>query len=125
MSSFTPTVAVLDDEPKMRKALRRLLGAHGLRVTEFAQAGEFLAAYAEHPAVCLVLDLQMPEVGGLELLEVMARRGITLPVIVITAHDEPDMRQRAIDLGVSAYLTKPVNEAALLDAVHAAIAPAT
>lgn len=125
MPPLTPIVAVLDDEPKMRKALRRLLGAHGFCVAEFAQAGDFLAAYAEHPAACLVLDLQMPEVSGLKLLEVMAARCITLPVIVVTAHDEPDARQRAFDLGVSAYLTKPVNEAALLDALHAAGAHAT
>ena len=121
--SQTPSViAVLDDEPQMRKALRRLLGAHGFRVEDYERGNDFLAALPLHPTDCLVLDLHMPEVSGFDVLETFTAQQITTPVVVITGHGESGTAERVLALGASAYLTKPVDESVLLSAIHAALA---
>jgi FixJ family two-component response regulator len=117
-----PVVAVLDDEPQMRKALRRLLATHGFRVVDYERGNDLLAALPSHPADCLVLDLHMPEVSGFHVLETFAEQRVTTPVVVITAHDEPDTASRVLALGASAYLTKPVDESALVAAIDVALA---
>lgn len=116
-----PIVAVLDDEPQMRKALRRLLGCHGYRVEDYERGVDFLAALPWHPADCLVLDLHMPEVSGFDVLEVFAAQHVTTPVVVITGHDEPGTAERTLALGASAYLLKPVDEVALVSAIESTI----
>ncbi|MCU0787506.1 MAG: response regulator [Verrucomicrobia bacterium] len=121
MSQTRSLVAVLDDEPQMRKALRRLLAAHGFRVADYHRGDEFLAALPSHPADCLVLDLHMPEVSGFEVLAAFAAQQIATPVVVITGHDEPGTMEQAIRLGASAYLTKPVDEMELLSAIQSAL----
>ena len=113
-------VAILDDEPEMRKALRRLLTSRGFLVQEYARGEDLLAALATHPLDCLLLDLHMPGVNGYDMLEAFRSRQIPVPVIVITAHDEPGTRERAEALGASAYLKKPVDRDALLSAIKAA-----
>lgn len=118
----TPSVvAVLDDEPQMRKALRRLLATHGFRVEDYERGNDFLAALPSHPADCLVLDLHMPEVSGFDVLAAFAARHVTTPVVVITGHGEPGTAGRVLSLGASAYLSKPVDEFVLLSAIHAAL----
>ena len=112
---------MLDDEPQMRKALRRLLAAHGFRVEAYEQGKDFLAALPSHPADCLVLDLHMPEVNGFDVLAAFESQHAVTPVVVITGHDEPGTAARALSLGASAYLTKPVDELALLSAIKSAI----
>lgn len=121
MSEKTFTIAVLDDEPQMRKALRRLLATHGFSVEEYEAGSGFLAALASHPADCLLLDLHMPEVNGFHVLEAFAVGRIKTPVVVITAHNEPDTEERVRALGASAFLTKPVDETRLLSAIRSAI----
>ena len=121
MSHNPIVVAVLDDEPQMRKALRRLLGCHGFRVEDYERGNDFLAALPSHPADCLVLDLHMPDVSGFDVLTTLAARHVTTPVVVITGHGEPGTAERVLALGASAYLTKPVDEAVLLSAIHSAI----
>ena len=121
MEKAHPVVAVLDDEPEMRKALRRLLTCHGFLVEEFAGGDEFLASLGSHPLDCLLLDLQMPEMNGFEVLETLHSRQALLPVVVITAHDEPGTAERARALGICAYLKKPVDREILLPAIEAAI----
>jgi CheY-like chemotaxis protein/pimeloyl-ACP methyl ester carboxylesterase len=122
MPGTPPVVAVLDDEPQMRTALRRLLASHGFRVEAYARGEDLLAALAAHPLDCLVLDLHMPEVSGFEVPAAFASQHILTPVVVITGHDEPGTVERVRALGGSAYLTKPVDEAALLSAIAAASA---
>jgi FixJ family two-component response regulator len=122
MSQTPPVVAVLDDEPRMRKALRRLLATHGFCVEAYERGEDFLATLPSHPADCLVLDLHMAEVNGFDVLAAFESRNVTTPVVVITAHDEPGTAERALSLGASAYLTKPVDESALLSAIKSAIA---
>jgi FixJ family two-component response regulator len=122
MTRTPPVIAVLDDEPQMRKALRRLLVVHGFRVEAYERGNDFLAALSSHPADCLVLDLHMPEVNGFDVLAAFESQRVVTPVVVITGHDEPGTAERALSLGASAYLTKPVGESALLSAIKSAIA---
>jgi FixJ family two-component response regulator len=116
-----PVIAVLDDEPQLRKALERLLTAHGFTVTTYGQGADAFAALSAQPADCLLLDLHMPGLNGFDILQGFAARGITMPVVVLTGHGAPDTAGRVRELGAVAYLTKPVDESALIDAIHAAI----
>ena len=120
MPTIGPVVAVLDDEPEMRKALRRLLTCRGFRVEEYERGEDLLAALSSHPLDYLLLDLHMPGINGFDVLEVFRSRQIPVPVIVITAHDEPGTAQQVRALGASAYLKKPVDRDALLSAIATA-----
>jgi FixJ family two-component response regulator len=124
MSKAMPVVAILDDEPEMRKALRRLLTSSDFRVEEYECGEDLLAAVGLHPLDCLLLDLHMPEINGFEVLETLWSRQMPVPVIVITAHDEPGTAERVLAHGASVYLKKPVDEAALLAAITTSIASA-
>jgi len=119
-----PIVSVLDDEPEMRKALGRLLTGRGFCVREHAGGNDFLAATGSPPPDCLLLDLHMPEVSGFEVLEAIRCRHLDLPVIIITAHDEPGTAERVRALGACAYLKKPIDRDVLLSAIKAAMDPA-
>ena len=125
MVAAAPVIAVLDDEPEMRKALRRLLACHGFRVHEYESGEQLLAALnSESPEElpdCVLLDLHMPGLHGFDVLEALQVRRLNLPVIVITAHDEPDTAERANALGASAYLKKPVDRNALFSALSAVL----
>ena len=115
-----PVVAVLDDEPEMRKALRRLLTCRGFGVEEYERGEDLLAALSSHPLDYLLLDLHMPGINGFDVLEAVRSRQIPVPVIVITAHDEPGTAERVRGLGAAAYLKKPVDREALLSALATA-----
>lgn len=122
MLATGPVVAILDDEPEMRKALCRLLTCRGFRVEEYERGEDLLAALNAQPLDCLLLDLHMPGIAGFDVLETFRSRQIPVPVIVITAHDEPGTADRVRVLGASAYLKKPVDRDALLSAIAAATA---
>jgi FixJ family two-component response regulator len=113
-------IAILDDEPAMRKALRRLLTSCGFRVEEYERGEELIAASGSNSLDCLLLDLHMPGLNGFDVLETWRSRRIAVPVIVITAYDEPGMAERVLALGASAYLKKPAEKQALLAAIEAA-----
>lgn len=123
MSQTRFIIAVLDDEPKMRKALWRLLTGHGLEVEDYECGDDFLRDQSSHPVDCLVLDLHMPGVNGFDVLSAFRAQEIATPVVVITGHDEPGTKERVLELGASAYLVKPVDESALLSAIRSAISP--
>lgn len=125
MESAASVVAVLDDEPEMRKALGRLLRCRNFAVEEFASGEEFLASLETHQPGCLLLDLQMPGINGFGVLEAFQSRHIHVPVVVITAHDEPGTVERVSALGASAYLKKPVDRTTLLSAIEAALSSGT
>ncbi|MEO8614873.1 MAG: response regulator [Luteolibacter sp.] len=120
MSEIQPAVAVVDDEPQMRKALQRLLNSHGFRVVCYAGVTDFLAEFSTHPVDCLILDLHMPEISGFDLLLAMKTVNNPPPVVVITGQDEPGTEERTRELGASAFLRKPVDESAFLAAIEAA-----
>jgi FixJ family two-component response regulator len=98
-----------------------LLHAAGWKAVAFVSAEAFLQAGLQEPPHCVVLDVRLPGMTGLELLEHFVAAGITLPVILITAHDDVQVRMRAAQAGVSAYLRKPVDEQDLLQAIRRAL----
>ena len=105
----------------MRRALRRLLGSHGFEVTLFEDGPALVAAQAESRFDCILLDLHMPGMNGLEVLERLAASGLHPPVIVITGRDQPGNLQRTADLGACACLLKPLDETLLLGAIRQSI----
>ena len=115
--SRRPLIAVVDDEESIRKSLRRLLMAADLDALVYASGQEFLDALRERQPDCLVLDLQMPGLTGLEVQRALTAAGVRFPTIIITAHDEPEARARCISAGVAAYLCKPLHDEMLLDAI--------
>ena len=114
-------VYVVDDDPSVRKALARLLHSAGHTVETFSSAAEFLARERCQGVGCLVLDVRMPSLGGMELQAELAARGIDLPVVFLTGHGDIPMTVEAMKQGAVDFLTKPVDEEVLLDAVHQAL----
>ncbi len=115
------TVFLLDDEPEMVKALTRLLRAKRFEVRGFVSVGAFLEAYNPEESACLVLDVAMPELDGLELQRRLNQQEIPLPIIFLTGHGDIPMSVRAIKAGATDFLTKPVDGAALVAAVRVAL----
>jgi FixJ family two-component response regulator len=116
-----PTVFLLDDEPGMLKALTRLLKAEGFSVEAFTSAKKFLESYRPELLSCLVLDVAMPDLGGLELQARLTGSGLLVPIVFLTGHGDIPMTVQAIKAGAVDFLTKPVKDADLLRAVRAAL----
>jgi FixJ family two-component response regulator len=114
-------IAVVDDDHSVRKALRRLLRSAGLDTEMYGSGSEFLETLRASVPDCVVLDLQMPEMSGLELQQHLRNRGLLLPVVIVTGHDEPGMQARCLEAGANAYLRKPIDGRALVEAISRAI----
>ncbi len=121
MNEETPTVFVVDDDESMREALDSLLRSVGLKTKVFPSAIEFLqSAHSGGPA-CLILDVRLQGLSGLDLQTELKRLGIEIPIIFLTAHGDIPMSVRAMKAGAIEFLTKPFREQELLDAVGQAI----
>jgi FixJ family two-component response regulator len=118
------TVVVIEDDDSMREAIARLLDAAGFRCAAYASAEAYLAVSPGEGTACVVSDLKLPAMSGLDLLAAMRARGGRAPLILITAHDAPGLGDEAGRRGAAAYLAKPFAGTALLDAIRAAIEPA-
>ena len=114
-------IAVVDDDESVRRALHRLLRSEGFAATTFADAFEFLEASRRQEFACLILDIHLGRMSGLDLAECLAGEGLRVPIIIITAYDDAAAREAATRVGVRAYLRKPVDAAILLDAVRSAV----
>jgi FixJ family two-component response regulator len=114
-------VLVVDDDDLMRSSTRRLLRSAGFRVEAFASAEEFLMSGRAEETACLILDLRMPGMNGLQLQRHLAGEGRHIPIIFITAHDNQEMRMQAMRAGAVDFLQKPFSEEALLKAIHNAL----
>jgi FixJ family two-component response regulator len=114
-------IAIVDDEEPIRKALKRLLRSAGLEVETFPSGVEFLESLAIRRPDCVVLDLHMPVVSGFEVQARLAESDVLMPVVIITGHDSDETRDRALAGQPVAYLRKPVNDQALLDAIELAL----
>jgi FixJ family two-component response regulator len=115
-------VLVVDDDLSVRRALSRLLRAEGYEVSTFATAREFLAyPWPSRPA-CLVLDVRLPDMNGLELQRRLAASAPDLPVVIISGHADAAMRQEALEANGVAFLAKPFGDEALLNAISDALA---
>jgi FixJ family two-component response regulator len=115
-------VYIVDDDASLRRSLSNLLASVGLRVETFESAEAFLQSADREAAGCLVLDVRMPGMSGLDLLRHLTATGSRVPVIMLTAHGDDETRRRSLEANASAFLEKPVRTAALLDAVRAALA---
>jgi FixJ family two-component response regulator len=116
-----PIVYVVDDEASLRDALKSLLRSVGLRVEAFGSGADFLKAKLSDVAACLVLDVRLPGVSGLDFQSELAKAGIHIPIIFITGHGDIPMTVRAMKAGAVEFLTKPFRDQDLLDAVQIAL----
>jgi FixJ family two-component response regulator len=121
MSTLSPTVFMVDDDPSVLRATQRLLTASGFNVDTFESADAFLQKYAATTPGCLVLDVAMPGFDGLELQQALVARGSALPIIFLTGQADVPMSVRAMKRGALDFLTKPVDEADLVGAIRKAI----
>jgi len=123
MAGASPWIAIVDDDPSVLKALRRLLHTREFRVRTYGSARAFLTALPDELPACLILDLQMPEMSGLELHQHLTKSGFEIPTIIITAHDDSDVRRRCEAAGTAAYLLKPLQDTSFFAAIDKASGP--
>lgn len=114
-------ISVVDDDASVRESLQRLIRSAGFAVKVFASAKEFLNSDHLRATRCLILDVRMPAMNGLELQRLLVQAAIEIPVIFITAHGDETARSQALKNGAVGYLLKPFSEEALLNAIDAAL----
>lgn len=117
----TPVIYVVDDELSIRKAMERLMISMELAVQTFSSGEEFLVEKVRDNNACLIADIKMSPMGGLELQRQLIKRGSKIPVIFITAFDSENVRQAAKDAGAVGYFRKPVDAQALIDSIRWAL----
>jgi FixJ family two-component response regulator len=116
-----PIVFVVDDDPSVRRAIKRLIGSVGLQAEVFASTQEFLRSQRPDAPSCLVLDIRLPGISGLDFQRELAAANTFIPIIFITAHGDIPMTVRAMKAGAVEFLTKPFRDQDLLDAIHVAL----
>jgi len=121
MSSAAPVVFIIDDDAGVRAAMQRLLKSVGLKAEAFAAAQEFLQRAPHDGPSCLVLDVRLPGISGLDLQRKLIEAGVHIPIIFITAHGDVPMTVKAMKSGAVEFLTKPFRDQDLLDAIHQAL----
>ena len=119
--SKLPLIAVVDDDAAIREAVESLLRSVGFRTAVFASAEDLLQDGQLQATACLIVDVRMPRMSGLELQRQLARADCPMPIIFITAHSDEATRARALRAGAVAFLDKPFSDEVLLRAVHAAL----
>ena len=115
------TIAIVDDDPSVRKGLERLIRSVGWKTETFGSAQEFLASARPEAPTCIVLDLQLPGLSGLELQKQMTEAGVETPIVFLTGHGDIPASVKAMKAGAIEFLTKPVDEQDLLNAIQEAI----
>ncbi len=122
MEDAAPTVYLVDDDPDLLKALQRLLQSAGMQVAAFGSAQQFLQDHDRLAQGCLVLDLALPGLDGLQLQRALAQQGSPLPIVFLTGRGDIAASVQAMKHGATDFLTKPVDDAELLAAIHEALA---
>jgi FixJ family two-component response regulator len=120
-SAGAPTVFIIDDDAGMRASIQGLLKSVGLRSESFAKPQDFLRSGRPDGPSCLVLDVRLPGINGLEFQQELAHAGVLIPIIFITGHGDIPMTVKAMKSGAVEFLTKPFRDEELLDAVHQAL----
>src|SRR6266403_5671349 len=120
MQHDTPTVFVIDDDPLIRNGVRSLIGSVGLRVLTFGSALDCLRSTRPDAPACLVLDVRLPGLSGLDLQRELADIGSSIPIVFISGHADIPISVQAMKAGATEFLTKPFRDQQLLDAVQAA-----
>ena len=123
MLAARPLIAVVDDEESVRRALGRMLTASNFETLVFGSGQEFLDSLAGRRPDCVILDYQMPGLTGRDVQRHLARAQITMPIIVVTAHDQPELREQCLADGAIAYLSKPLQREHLVAVIQRAIRP--
>ena len=121
MTEAFPTVFIVDDDGGLRQAIHDLVESVGLHAQSFASSEDFLRAKRVNRPSCLVLDVRLPQMSGLDFQKRLAEKGIQIPIIFITAHGDIPMSVRALKSGALEFLTKPFRDQDLLDAIHQAL----
>jgi FixJ family two-component response regulator len=116
-----PTVFIIDDDGGMRQAIQDLVESVGLRAESFSTGEEFLAKQRTNDACCLVLDVRLPQMSGLDFQQQLSEIGLQIPIVFITAHGDIPMSVRALKSGAVEFLTKPFRDQDLLDAIQQAL----
>jgi FixJ family two-component response regulator len=116
-------IFIVDDDDAVRDSLRLLLEAHGMTVEDYESTADFAAAFRPQPRACLILDLHLPGMSGLDYLASLGKAGPELPVIMVTGRGDDASRERALELGAFAFLDKPVDNRELLSAIDRALSP--
>jgi FixJ family two-component response regulator len=116
-----PLILIVDDDNAMRTATRGLMRALGFRVVAFGTAEDLLKSDRAHHAACIIADMRMPEMSGLEMHLRLVGSGTSIPTILITAYPEDSVRKRALEAGMICYLTKPFTKNELLACIHSAL----
>ena len=120
-SEGVPTVFIIDDDRGMRQSIQDLVESVGLRAESFATGGEFLKRKRTNDPSCLVLDVRLPQMSGLDFQRQLAETGMQIPIIFVTAHGDVPMSVRALKSGAVEFLTKPFRDQDLLDAIQQAL----
>ena len=120
-SAAVPTVFIIDDDRGMRQSIQDLVESVGLRAESFATGGEFLKRKPTNDPSCLVLDVRLPQMSGLDFQRQLAETGMQIPIIFVTAHGDVPMSVRALKSGAVEFLTKPFRDQDLLDAIQQAL----
>jgi FixJ family two-component response regulator len=115
-------ISIVDDDQSFGDSLRRLLRSLNYAVAVFPSGAQFLASSQLAATACLVADIHMPEMTGVELYSHLSERGHVIPTILVTAYPDDRVRERMLNLGVECYLCKPLVEAALIDCLRSAVA---
>jgi FixJ family two-component response regulator len=121
MAQGSSWIAIVDDDPSVLKSLTRTLRVHAFRTQAYGSARAFLASLAGGTPACLIVDIQMPGMTGIELIHHLTSAGIQIPTIVITAHSDVRLRDRPEAVDVVAVLSKPLQNATLFTAIDAAL----
>jgi FixJ family two-component response regulator len=117
----TRLVSIVDDDESIRQALVSLLRSAGIEAAAFASGEEFLRSRRVADTACVILDLQMADMAGLEVQTRLRREGHRIPIVILTAHGDDEARERALSLGAVAFLSKPADGDDLLGAVSSAL----
>lgn len=121
MAELESAVYVVDDDPSVQAALKKLLSLVGFHVEVFGSVADFLACERREAPSCLILDVRLPGMSGLDFQDRLVRSGVRLPIIFITAQGDSPMTRRAMKAGAVDFLTKPFRRKELLDAIHQAL----
>ena len=117
-----PEIYIVDDDDSVRRAMERLIRSSGMEVRTFASAQEFLDFEFVNQNVCMIVDIKLQGMSGLELYRELRAKGLDLPVIFITGFDSPETRDQAKKAGAAGYFRKPIDDQALLDSIEWALA---
>ena len=114
-------ISIVEDDQPFRESMRKLMGVLGYTVEAFPSAGSFLAWPLFANTACLVADVHMPDMTGVDLYKVLTKAGHSIPTILVTAYPDASVRQHMLAMGVHCYLPKPLEEAVLIDCLRSAV----